>query len=210
MGLLNDIQSKLSSNKQGLNGLGDLLAPAALGGIVGLLLTSGKVRRLAGSALLVGGGAVLGNMLWTKYKNRLATPENTGPYPVTTSLPPAEAHAQAVRLIRALVFAAKSDGHIDDAEAKNIRDNIAQMNLDADTEAIIQEAMNQPLDPMQVADGVKSMDEALQLYILSCSVIDIDHFMEHSYLKALAQALGIPEDMRMDIETELKNNNGSQ
>ncbi|WP_227639800.1 DUF533 domain-containing protein, partial [Klebsiella pneumoniae] len=33
----------------------------------------------------------------------------------------------------------------------------------------------------------------LEIYYVSCAVIDIDHFMERSYLNALGDALALPK-----------------
>ncbi len=243
MSLLGDLQNMLTQNKSAgsqtgtsaLAGLSGLLGPAALGGIAGALLTSSKGRKMAGNALLVGGGAVLAHTLWNKYKNRMQPPASTSPaamqttqmaqsfQPVTTGAalqanqtgqagqadqanqafsaygnPP-----QAERFVRALVFAAKSDGHIDAKEAQAIRNSLSELNLGSDTEALIESAISEPLDPYILAKGVSNSEEALQLYLLSRSVIDVDHFMERAYLDALGKALGIPDEMMREIDLEL-------
>jgi uncharacterized membrane protein YebE (DUF533 family) len=36
----------------------------------------------------------------------------------------------------------------------------------------------QPLDPQRLAEGIVDPQEALEIYYVSCAVIDIDHFME--------------------------------
>ncbi|HDL6753159.1 TPA: DUF533 domain-containing protein, partial [Yersinia enterocolitica] len=43
-----------------------------------------------------------------------------------------------------------------------------------------------------------------ELYFLSCAVIDVDHFMERSYLAALGDALKIPQDVRDGIEQDIR------
>ena len=59
-----------------------------------------------------------------------------------------------VRLITAMIFAAKSDGVIDDKEHMAIRRNVEQLQLGTDAEDVIQHALIQPLDPSIVAkDG---------------------------------------------------------
>lgn len=57
---------------------------------------------------------------------------------------------------------------------------------------LIEQAIEQPLDPQRLATGVRNEEEALEIYFLSCAAIDIDHFMERSYLNALGDALKIP------------------
>jgi uncharacterized membrane protein YebE (DUF533 family) len=64
--------------------------------------------------------------------------------------------------------------------------------------------MNRPLDPQWLAADVKNEEEALELYFLSCAAIDVDHFMERSYLSALGDALKIPQDVRDGIQQDLE------
>ncbi|VUC82867.1 inner membrane protein YebE [Salmonella sp. NCTC 11881] len=65
-------------------------------------------------------------------------------------------------------------------------------------------AIEQPLDPQRLAQGIRNEEEALEIYFLSCAAIDIDHFMERSYLNALGDALKIPQEVRDGIEQDLQ------
>lgn len=203
---LQQIQSVLK--KQGSagkgSGLSDMLAPGALGGLAGLLIASKSSRKLlakyGGKALIIGGGAAAGAVLWNKYKQRISeSHQNEAGYgQLQTPL-----DQRAERLVTALVFAAKSDGHIDDRERAAIEQHIQQAGYGAQAEALIQQAMNRPLDPDWLASDVKNEEEALELYFLSCAAIDPDHFMERSYLSALGDALKIPQDVREEIQKDL-------
>ena len=205
MNWLQDVQSIIGGEKSGgaLGNLGNLLAPAALGGLVGALLAGGSARKFAGNALLIGGGATLGVALWNKYKGRLTSGPgaSAGEVAAETPTPP---EARVERLVRALVFAAKSDGHIDAKEQQAIQENLKQLNLGAEAEEFVRQAMAQPLEPKLLAEGVKTEAEALEVYLLSCAVVDIDHFMERGYLDALAVALGIPEDVKQGLEKDVR------
>lgn len=185
-------------------GLSDMLAPGALGGLAGLLVASKSSRKLltkyGGTALLVGGGAAAGAVLWNKYKQRVRETHQDEPAFGQLQTP---LDQRAERLVTALVFAAKSDGHIDDRERTAIEQNIHQAGYGAQAEALIQQAMNRPLDPQWLAADVKNEEEALELYFLSCAAIDVDHFMERSYLSALGDALKIPQDVRDGIQRDI-------
>lgn len=178
---LQQIQSVLAKKggdgKSG--GLSDMLAPGALGGLAGLLVASKSSRKLltkyGGTALLVGGGAAAGAVLWNKYKQRVRETHQDEPAFGQLQTP---LDQRAERLVTALVFAAKSDGHIDDRERTAIEQNIHQA-------------------------GYGAQAEALELYFLSCAAIDVDHFMERSYLSALGDALKIPQDVRDGIQRDI-------
>jgi len=205
---LQQIQSVLTKksgeSKQG-GGLSDMLAPGALGGLAVMLISSKSSRKLltryGGKALIVGGGAAAGAVLWNKYKQRVSEAHQNEPDFGVAQTP---VDLRAERLVTALVFAAKSDGHIDDQERAAIEQNIHQSGYGQDAEQLIQKAMNRPLDPQWLAADVKNEEEALELYFLSCAAIDVDHFMERSYLSALGDALKIPQDVRDGIQQDLE------
>ena len=181
------------------------MLPGALGGLAGLLVASKSSRKLltkyGTSALLVGGGAVAGSVLWNKYKDKVRAAHQDEPqYGVQSS--PLDVRTE--RLILALVFAAKSDGHIDDKERAAIDAQMREAGVEEQGRALVTQAIEQPLDPERLARGIKNEEEALEVYFLSCAAIDVDHFMERSYLNALGDALKIPQDVREGIEQDLK------
>ncbi|MEG4674346.1 tellurite resistance TerB family protein [Enterobacter cloacae] len=205
-GWLNQLQSLLGqktspSGEQGLS----KLVPGALGGLAGLLVANKSSRKLLAKygtgALLAGGGAIAGTVLWNKYKDRVRTAHSDEPdYGQHTS--PLDLRTE--RLILALVFAAKSDGHIDDKERSAIEQQLREAGVEEQGRTLVAQAIEQPLDPQRLAQSVKNEEEALELYFLSCAAIDIDHFMERSYLNALGDALKITQDVRDGIEKEIR------
>ncbi|HDR2842425.1 MAG: tellurite resistance TerB family protein [Enterobacter sichuanensis] len=206
-GWLNQLQSLLGQKtaSSGEQGLSNLLVPGALGGLAGLLVANKSSRKLLAKygtgALLAGGGAIAGTVLWNKYKDRVRTAHKDEPqYGEHTS--PLDLRTE--RLILALVFAAKSDGHIDDKERSAIEQQLREAGVEEKGRALVTQAIEQPLDPQRLAQSVKNEEEALELYFLSCAAIDIDHFMERSYLNALGDALKIPQDVREGIEQDIR------
>lgn len=185
--------------------LGEMLKPAALGGLAGVLLANKSTRKMLGAlgknALIIGGGAAAGVVLWSQYKKRVRDAHRGD---TQFGLQSSTDHARARRLIQAVVFAAKSDGHIDETERQRIEENLHALQLGTEAEQWVQEAIAQPLDPESLAQGVRNEEEALEVYFVSCAVIDVDHFMEKSYLDALAQALKIPPDVRQSISDEVQ------
>ncbi|EAA5451692.1 tellurite resistance TerB family protein [Salmonella enterica subsp. enterica] len=207
---LNQLQSLLgqkgaSASPSGEQGLNKLLVPGALGGLAGLLVANKSSRKLltkyGTGALLAGGGAVAGSVLWNKYKDKVRAAHQGEPQFGSQSTP---LDVRTERLILALVFAAKSDGHIDAKERAAIEHQLRESGVEEQGRVFIEKAIEQPLDPQRLAQGVRNEEEALEIYFLSCAAIDIDHFMERSYLNALGDALKIPQEVRDGIEQDLQ------
>ncbi|MCC8194622.1 MAG: DUF533 domain-containing protein [Deltaproteobacteria bacterium] len=176
-----------------------VLGVSAIGGLVGALLGGKGLRGAAAGALLTGG-----LQMFNQYRERMkqaAAANPDGPvYDVTPSAP----DERARRIVRAIVYAAKSDGHIDEEEKRNIEAQMKNLNLGPDGEKLVREAMDETLDPARIAEGVKTPDEALEVFTVSCAVLNVDQFMERSYLDALAKALNIPDDVRDEIVAKIR------
>lgn len=205
-GWLNQLQSLLGQKtSSGERDLSKLLVPGALGGLAGLLVANKSSRKLLAKygtgALLAGGGAIAGTVLWNKYKDRIRTAHRDEPHYGEHTSP---LDLRTERLILALVFAAKSDGHIDDKERAAIEQQLREAGVEEKGRVLVAQAIEQPLEPQRLAQSVKNEEEALELYFLSCAAIDIDHFMERSYLNALGDALKIPQDVREGIERDIR------
>lgn len=207
--LIQQLQSMLGQvtkkSNEGGSSLSNMLVPGALGGLAGLLVGSKSSRKLLSkygtSALLAGGGAVLSTVLWNKYKDRIRQNHPDGSQYGQQAAP---VDQRVQRLVMALVFAAKSDGHIDAKERRIIEQNMQEAGIGEQGERLVQQAIDRPLDPQLLAREIQNEEEALELYFLSCAVIDVDHFMERSYLAALGDALKIPQDVRDGIEQDIQ------
>lgn len=184
-------------------GIGGLLGSAALGGLLGALFTGKKTKELAQGALMIGGTAAAGALAWNFYKkwaqNRETGNAAAAPAP-QAALPPAE--DAALLLLEAMVFAARADGHIDEDEKARIQSTAASLFPGQSVPQLLEALMNAPIDPADLAARVRDPEEGRDLYRLSCAVVDVDNFMERSYLDGLAQALGISAEERGRLEKE--------
>ena len=190
--------------------LSKLLGPAALGGLAGALMGNSKSNGAAQKALLLSGGAALGMFAWDRYKKQIEEAlmtkagQSSPAAAQSSSLPVSQPDERARRLIQAMIFAARSDGNMDDNERQAIEQKVGSLSLGAATEQVVQEAMQAPVDPETIAKEVGNADEALETYIVSRSVIHEDQFMERNYLQALAKALNIPDNVQQGIESDIQ------
>ncbi|MFP2050296.1 tellurite resistance TerB family protein [Escherichia coli] len=198
-------QSRSSTSSSADQGLGKLLVPGALGGLAGLLVANKSARKLltkyGTNALLVGGGAVAGTVLWNKYKDKIRAAHQDEPQFGAQSTPLDE---RTERLILALVFAAKSDGHIDAKERAAIDLQLREAGVEEKGRVLIEQAIDNRWIHNAWLPGSAMKKRRWKSISLSCAAIDIDHFMERSYLNALGDALKIPQDVREGIERDLE------
>ena len=204
-------------------GLGGLLGSAALGGLLGALMSGKTARKVAQGALMAGGTAAVGALAWKFYQKWAGTngaaPQGQPAKPIPPAHPtpggwPAElqqtpppagsADQSALLLLEAMIFAARADGHIDDKERANIHKAVESLFPMQDMAQVLDTLLHKPLDPASLASRVTSHDEARDLYRLSAMIIDVDHFMERSYLDGLAAALTITPEEKAALDKEVE------
>lgn len=211
-------------------GIGGLLGAGALGGLLGTLMSGKSARKVATGALVAGGAAAAGALAWKFYQKwsqnaqiseaPQAAPAQTAPggWPTALASAPAEAALPSgpsaeqtalpqasetgMVLLEAMVFAARADGHIDEQERADIHAAVQAMFPGQDAAALVDGLMDKPLDPASLAARVPDYEEGCDLYRLSCAIIDVDHFMERSYLDALATALRLTPEDKFRLEQE--------
>ena len=198
-------------------GLGGLLGSAAIGGLLGSLLSGKTAGKLAQGALMVGGTAAAGALAWKFYQkwsgNQQSAPgAQSAPAPsapsgwpaeIASPQPPEQSEQTALLLLEAMVFAARADGHIDEKERANIRQAVESLFPGRDMGQVLDGLLNKPLDPAALASRISNHEEARDLYRLSGMIIDVDHFMERSYLDGLASALDIVPDEKAALDREV-------
>lgn len=196
----------------------DTLKGAAFGGLAGLLLGSKASRQLGGSALKVGGVAVLGGLAYKAWQNWQAQQGGQASAPAenmkdatakaegTTFLPSQETERNelSLTLLSAMISAAKSDGHIDADEQARIFSKVDESNLAANEKGFLMDQIRKPLDLDAIAAKATTMERAAEIYAVSVLAIDADNPTEVEYLDELASRLNLDSGLRRNIETEVK------
>jgi len=198
-------QNKASADKGALGGLlgggsgglGSLLSGAGGGalaaGAIGLLLGNKKARKFGGKALTYGGLAALGVIAYKAYGNwqaqQAGAPQSE---PQTLDRLPAqqvEQHSQAI--LKALVAAAKADGHIDERERALIEGEFTRLDNDQELQHWLHAELNKPLDPADVARAAGTPE----------------NFMEKAYLDELARQLKLEPGLKLELEKQVRQAN---
>ena len=187
-------------------GLGGLLGAGALGALLGSFVSKSVLKDVA----LVGAGAVAWNFYQKWSQSRGAQTEEVEVFsrqttgaPVGTSVPAPALDNTAMLMLRAMVYTARADGHIDATEQGRILKQVEQLWPGRDMSAVMNSLMSEPIDPSRLAAEVRSPEQGDDLYRLSCLIVDVDHFMERSYLDGLASALHLSAERKAALEQEV-------
>lgn len=197
----------------GKGGLGNLLSGASGGalaaGTMGLLLGNRKARKFGGKVITYGGLTALGVLAYKAYSNWQAQQDGASPQAMRTPmtidrLPPAQAEEHSQAILRALIAAAKADGHVDDQERQMIDAELAKLTTDLDLQRWFDAELNKPLDPVEVAAAATSPEMASEMYLASVLMVDEEHFMERAYLDELARQLKLDEALKAELESQVR------
>ncbi|MDV3239329.1 MAG: tellurite resistance TerB family protein [Gammaproteobacteria bacterium] len=190
----------------GKGGMGSFGSGAAVGGALGLLLGSKRVRKLGGNLLAYGGVAALGALAYrayTDWQGGRAAAGATAPRTADrVEGEEAEAHSRA--MLKALVAAAKADGHIDDRERELIETEMARLDGDTELHAWLDRELRRPLDPAEVARAARTPEMAAEMYLASLLIADDQSFMERTYLDELARQLGLDDDLKARLAISVR------
>ncbi|MCB1493298.1 MAG: tellurite resistance TerB family protein [Rhodobiaceae bacterium] len=212
-GLSGRMQSQSDGQGSGAGFPGGTAGVAAAAGVAGLLLGSKKGRKMMGTAAKYGGVAVLGGLAyraWQKHQEGAGAP--LPPSPVDDTFTPpgddrflpdtVERDDLPMALLRAMIAAAKADGHVDSTEQSRIFDAIGASELASGDKALLFDELNRPLDPDAVAALAKTPEMAAEIYTASVVVIGDMNPDERRYLDRLAGRLGLEAGLQDTIETE--------
>lgn len=202
---------KQGSQQGGISGqLGSLLSGAGGGalaaGAVGMLLGNKKARKFGGKAITYGGLAALGVVAYKAFstwqQNNQSAPQGQPQTVDRLPAPQAELHSHAI--LRAVIGAAKADGHVDDRERELIDGEIAKLTNDAAMQQWFDRELNKPLDPSEIASAASTPEMAAEMYLASVLIVDEENFMERSYLQELATQLKLDPALKAELEKEVR------
>ena len=192
---------KSSSNSSQLKTLG---AGAIGGGLIGMLMGSKKSKKMAkkmgSGALKVGGAAALGALAYKVYNDWQSKQDAQG---VNETFDPDD-NKHAKLILKAMIGAAKADGHVDEEEMARIEQALTEMGADDHVRQLVHQELHKPLDPAEIARLATSPQQASEIYLASLIVADEQNFMEKAYLQELAKQLNLAPEVTHQLEAQLQ------
>lgn len=199
---------QLIAQAKGMLGNNQLAAGALLGGLGALVFGTSAGRSLAGSAVKIGGLALVGGLAYKAYQNYQAGKPLIGaeqqallPAPTGSGFEPeAASDANALIFIRAMIAASASDGHIDDAERGAILGGLREAGFDPEANAWLSQEMAKPASVDELVEGAESPELAAQIYTAARIAINPDKPAEKDFLAGLAGSLGLDAELVANID----------
>lgn len=209
-GILSDLLGggQSESSGGGLGGLGQIagqilgngrMASGGLGALAGILL-GGKGNSARGA---LGGGlmGLLGSLAISAVKNinRPPQPSEAHLMPLGLRDPENETEEQELQqnaqlILRAMINAAKADGHIGPSEIERITGKLEEIGADDEGRSFILQEMGKPIDLDAITRKVTSEELGAQVYAASMLSIEVDTPAEKEYMQNLAAELQLNSD----------------
>ena len=196
--------------------LGKYATGAAAGGVLALLLGSRRGRSLGGSALKLGSVAAIGTLAWKVYQEHQARPQAQPPaaaagapqtmpsVPGFAALPAPQLELHSRAMLKAMIAAAKADGHMDDRERGLVEAELTRSEADPATRRWVEDELRRPVEPADVARASSSPEMAAEIYLASALVVDDTTTMERAYLDELAKQLELDAGLKAALEARAK------
>jgi uncharacterized membrane protein YebE (DUF533 family) len=186
------------------------------GGLAGILMGGKTSKKLAKGAVKLGGTAALAGLAYKAYESWRASQQapaaeppqpmkDITPRPEGTAFLPArseERDEMSLAILRAMIAAAKADGHIDAEEHRRIFGKLDELDLDTEEKAFIIDELRKPLDIDAVVRAAVTPELAVEIYAASFLAIDPDDPAEQAYLAMLASRLKLEPGLRAAVEKE--------
>ena len=196
------------------SGVAGGFAGGLAGGALTHVLSGKKGRKMAKSAMKMGGMALVGGLAYKAWQTYQQGAGQSSVPSMTTGVEPAPADgtfmpresdtsgtiALGVLLARAMISAAKADGQIDTQESQAILNQINNLDLPSEEKAFLFEEYGRPLDIEALMRDVDSPEHAAEVYTASVLMVGQPSPPEQIYLDTLANALGLEKALVQQIQ----------
>lgn len=185
---------------------------ALAAGALALLLGTDAGRRVSGAALKIGSVAAVGGLAynaWQKWQTNVEGGKVTRVDPAASDakqvseLDGDALQGRSVNLVRAMIAAARADGHIDANEKQAILKQMGDQQLPDEVIAFLRTEIESDVDVATLAALAESPSEAAEMYLVARIVIDKAQPAERQWLDSFATALALSDEVVSDMEAQL-------
>lgn len=174
---------------------------ALAAGALALLLGTKGGRKLGGTALKLGSVAAIGGVAYTAYQNWQKEQGNAAVKLIPINeLTGEQADLRSLILLKAMIAAAKADGHIDEQELVTIKDEMVKLGLGTSAVDFFRDEAGKPLNVKDVVADVSDAETAAEVYLASKLLLNLDNADEKDYLDQLVAALGLDDSLVAELD----------
>ena len=208
---LNNLVQGLSKSGAVSGFAGGLAGSALVGAVSGK-----KGRKMAKGALKVGALAAVGGLAYSAYQQyRQSNGSTSGQAAGAATVAAAPAITQerfdavveneqsgGLLIVRAMIAAAASDGHLDAEEQQRVFAEVENLDLTREEKATLFDELRSPLRLGEIVAQVNEPEVAVEVYAASLIAIDETRSEAQAYLGSLALALELPQNLVQSIHQQ--------
>lgn len=109
----------------------------------------------------------------------------------------------SLAILRAMIGAAKADGHMDAAESQKIFAQFETANVSPDEKMLLMQEIANPQDADVIAKAARTQEDAAQIYLAALLVCDSQNSAEQDYLSRLAAAMKLEPALAGTLQEEM-------
>lgn len=178
---------------------------ALAAGALAVLLGTGAGRKLTGTTLKLGSLAAVGGIAYKALQNwqnkNSGKVESSGKTANELSGEQRENRSRA--LLKAMIAAAKADGHIDEKEKDVIAQHVEKLGLNASIAGFIKDELASVVSAKEVAAEADSPEAAAEFYLVSRMILDLDNDVEKKYIAELTKELDLAPELIAQLDEQI-------
>jgi uncharacterized membrane protein YebE (DUF533 family) len=178
---------------------------ALAAGALAVLLGTGAGRKLTGTALKLGSLAAVGGIAYKALQNwqnkdsgQVASSGKTA-----NDLTGEQRENRSRALLKAMIAAAKADGHIDDKEKDVIAQHAEKLGLNASIAGFIKDELANEVSAKEVAAEADSPEAAAEFYLVSRMILDLENDVEKKYIAELTKELDLAPELIAQLDEQI-------
>ena len=178
---------------------------ALAAGALAVLLGTGAGRKLTGTTLKLGSLAAVGGIAYKALKNW----QNKDSSQVASSgktaneLTGEQRENRSRALLKAMIAAAKADGHIDEKEKDVIAQHAEKLGLNASIAGFIKDELANEVSAKEVAAEADSPEAAAEFYLVSRMILDLENDVEKKYIAELTKELDLAPELIAQLDEQI-------
>jgi len=178
---------------------------ALAAGALAVLLGTGAGRKLTGTTLKLGSLAAVGGLAYKAFQNWQGKDSDqiASSGKAANELTGEQRENRSRAMLKAMIAAAKADGHIDEKEKDVIAQHAEKLGLNSSVAEFIKDELSRAVSAKEVAAEADSPEAAAEFYLVSRMILDLDNEVEQKYIDELTKELGLAPELIAELDEQI-------